>query len=1385
MSLHKILLALLLLPVNVGALQSSIRFSQLSIEDGLAAVVVNDIIQDQQGFMWFATDNGLSRFDGYGFQTFRHLPDDEHSLAHNRVRTLYVDASGTLWVTTSNRWLHRFDPATDRFQRYRYEPKETGQSINGFGSAMIEDNNSTLWVGTRRNGVFRLFTDSDRLESIEPRSATDETADWSQIRDFSKDREGNIWVAANRQLAIFVPQSKQIVPVQQPAGGFTGNIRRLFTDDSGFVWIGTNGGGLYRFDPGTDEYINYLHDSSDNHSISGNSIQSIGQDRDGKLWIGTFKNGLNRFDAETGRFSRYRQDPSGPNNLPDNLVQAIYQDRAGVMWIGTYNAGVAMLDPWTLNFGHYVRASEAPDCLSNNSIYAIYQDSRQNLWVGNYAGGLHRINLNDGSCRHYSHNPDDPESLSDDTVYSILEDHLGAMWLGTSTGGLNRYDPITDKFEHYQYAAEDSNSISSNTVYSIYEDSADRLWIGTLNAGLNRFNRETGAFHRYQWQADRPDSLSDNRVNAILEDGDRMLWIATERGLSKLKANEQGFSRYLYDPTDTSYPGGNVISAIHEDSNGRLWLGTEGGLNLFDKSEGTVKTYTTADGLSDNKIYRILEDAGGSLWLSTQNGLAKFNSESEAFEHYDAVDGLQGNDFTWAAYRNPDSGQMFFAGINGFNAFYPNQIQRSGPAPAIEITRFALNNQQVPFGELLDPGLTAATDQKPQLVLTHLQRHISFEFSALSYSAPDKNQYAYMLEGFDANWIAADSKNRRATYTNLDPGDYTFRVKGSNHHGIWNDEGRVIKMKVLPSPWKTWWAYSLYILAVMLAIAAVFRNRIMALQRRAQALEQAVDQRTQEISRQKQTIESLLIRKNALFANVSHEFRTPLTLITGRAQELMKLTNRDNEKSRLMVIKRNAMRLLRMVEQMLELARFSREQPLAPTAVHLPSMINILCDSFASLVNEKQLTLQVADIDDICAWGDTDAIEKILLNLLSNAVKFTDPGGTILISVKRQPGQRVTISVTDTGRGISDDQQKVIFERFAHFEETGDRIKGAGIGLSLVQELAQALGGAIHLQSTPGQGSVFTVNLPSTEMPAEDIQAINPDSAILELEKASASEPFGGGAVNQAESTDQELTTVLIIEDSRDMRDYIADCLSDSYACLQADNGEAGISIAIEQIPDLIVCDIMMPVKDGFEVIAALRADERTCHIPFVILTAKGDRDSRLKGWRELTDEYLIKPFDKDELLIRIGNLLQLRNLIKRRMERVLFGNLPISSESSIAGSSGGNADSRFLSRLESIITQYYQDPQARIGNIAADMAMSERQLHRKLKALLNYTPSEYVRAFRLKAAAGRLRHGEPASAVAFDVGFSAHSYFSQCFKAQFGVTPKVYQDHIMSDSDS
>ncbi|MBE0571459.1 MAG: response regulator [Ignavibacteriaceae bacterium] len=1358
-----------------------IQFKHLTTEDGLSSNLLTCVVKDKKGFIWIATLDGLNRYDGKKIMVYRYSEKDPHSIGANEVYYLCVDHSGTLWIGTDSNGLNRYNPEQDNFTRY-LNPNDSTALANTI-LIVIADKSGMLWLGTHHGG----------LHSFNPK--TEKFTSYFNIPGDSTSLSHNyIWT--------------------------------LHQDSKSNIWIGTIGGGLNKFNRESQTFTRYQHNLKNTNSISSDLVPGICEDKSGSLWIGTYGGGINKLtfngDNDSAVFTHYKFDPLNPNGVSGNNIDCILIDENNVLWFGTSETGLNrsisnLDDDSPLSVISYKHDPYDPSSLAGNSIRQLYEDDEGVYWISSY-GGLNIYNSNQKLFRNYKHEVGNPFSLQGDYVISLCEDKSGVIWLGTQNGGLNKWDRKTDKIINFINDPNDPNSISDNVVTSLGEDSEGFLWIGTYAEGLNKLDKKTEKFIRYKHDQLRPSSISEITIDrGIIEDKKSgLLWIATanrgfniynketdsffninnnpdslkilssnlytslrlidKNGIYWITSKEGGvvlynpekdeLNRFSSETATSSSLNSNSITFVYEDNSGFIWIGTYGGgFYKVERQYNQFKSYLIQDGLPGDNVISILEDDHGYFWISTNKGLSKFNPTNETFRNYDVEDGLQSNDMGKGIKTR--TGEMIFICGSGFVIFHPDSIKDNIKIPPVYITDFKLFNK--PFLIGFD-SLSGRTILKRSIIgceeieLNHSDNVFSLEFVALDFKAPNKNKYAYKMEGFDKDWTYTDAVNASATYTNLDPGEYVFRVKGSNNDGYWNEKGASIKIIILPPWWRTNLAYFIYFLLIGSMVYFIWKAQLRRIKNKQEY----------EMSRfEAQKLHEVDELKSRFFANISHEFRTPLTLILGPAKNVLESTQEPKTKQNVSLIKRNAGRLLGLVNQLLDISKLeSGNMKLQTTPMNVIPLLKRLVLSFSSYAERKRIKLKFSfEENEIMVYLDKEKFEKIITNILSNALKFTPESGSVEVIAHRSK-RSINIKITDTGIGIPADRIEKIFDRFYQVDGSHTREhEGTGIGLSLTKELVELHKGKIEVESEPGKGSTFTVNLLLGKDHLRSEEIYKPDEEkeyekeISETEEEEESEPEGirAGLIEK-----DSLPLLLIVEDNTDVRIYIKENLKIDYRILEAVDGEDGWEKSVEQIPDLIVSDVMMPKMDGFKLCEKLKTDERTSHIPVILLTAKAAKEDKLAGYETGADEYLMKPFDTDELQSRIKNLIEQRKRLQNHFRKQGLAGIDQQKITSV--------DKKFLQKSMDIITKHFSDASFSVEILAEELAISRSGLQKKIQALIGETPGDLIRRIRLAKAAELIKHKfGNLSEVALEVGYNNPAHFSEAFKKQFGVAPSQY----------
>jgi len=1338
-----LLAGMVLLPVLLRGITSELRFDIFTQEDGLPNNLVQCVYQDSKGWIWIGTSQGLSRFDGYTFVNFLPDPEDSTSLQGNLVRVIKEDKKGNLLVGTETGGLNIFDRNKESFThpfkedlQFRY--KEV--SVND----LVYDREGTLWIGTD----YTIFT----LDTT----------------------------------GILVP----LDPEMKDSGAvFNGNyVRNLQFDNRGMLWIGTNDG-LFTYDPDRNEMNRVPLEFKENQN---KEIWEIYLDDEGLLWIGTYSSGVFLIDPETGILESVKLTPEVRRS---ETVRSICKGAFGEFWIGT-RGGLYVYSKFNGVTGFFRHDEREPLSLSNNSVLSILHDRKGDTWIGT-RGGLNLLAKSKQVFRNFSALPDDNRFLNSSIVYAFRIDDEGKIWIGTEDGGINIYDPEKETYTYLMADPEKDHSLSQNCIKAFLDDRKGNVWVGTFLGGIDVINLKTGRIRHYRHDPASKNSLADNRVWDMTFDNQGNLWVATSRGADKFDPQTHSFIHYNH------LSGGDQVFWIEEDDKGNLWMGSSDEVIIFNQEENTVrrfydhtrsmyqdsknqiwiatldkgiaiyspvsgplKYYNENDGLANNQSLCILEDDTGHLWISTSNGLSRFHPETEFFQNYSSKDGLNNNQFCYGAACRTHSGELLFGTISGFIMFDPGEVVfGETPAPLV-LTDLKIFNKSVPIGTGKNAVLKKSISETDYIELRYRQNVFTVEFAALNYVNSENNLYSYMLEGFDRGWNEP-STARMATYTNLNPDDYVLRIKQIIPGNSSGGNELKLNIKILPPFRKTTGFIIVLFVFILLMIYTIIRFFINREKIKNQLVLERVNARK---------LHELDMMKLKFFTNVSHDIRTPLTLILGPLEKMLNKKLPENEiQENLKLMQRNAKNLNNLIDQLLDFRKLQAGNlQLNLTKGDMVLFIRNVVQSYLDYAAEKQITLRFNTLKKrLFVSFDPDKIEKILNNLITNAFKFTEPGDSITINLTLvfdsdeedfshgdAEKQLIEITVKDTGKGIPPKNLNRIFLRFFQVDDQ-QKGSGTGIGLALVKELVNIHKGTIYVTSKPGKGSKFTIRIPYQS--ADEEEQIETG---LQVQEKTETQRETMDWEDQPETLHSKI--MLVVEDNQDVRQFICNHFKPVYTLYEARDGEEGWEITLKIIPDVIISDIIMPKSDGYELCKRIKNDERTSHIPVLLLTAMHSREHEIRGLTTGADDYITKPFDLSVLQVKVENVLSIRESLKEKYTGTLIlepRKIEITSP-----------DERFLQRAIQVVEANISNSELDIEGFAVKVGVSRMQLYRKLHALTDMTVKEFIRHIRLKRATQLLIQGKMnISEVAYEVGFKDLSHFRKCFKREYGMSATEY----------
>ncbi|HMI01703.1 MAG TPA: two-component regulator propeller domain-containing protein [Pedobacter sp.] len=1326
-------------------------FNHLMTENGLSQNSIFAIAQDSRGFMWYGSRYGLNRYDGSKFHLYRSNAADTSSLSDDYISALYNDARGVLWAGTIN-GLNKFNPRKNNFERIRLNADENKTPV--YIRTINEDRKGHLWVGTN-NGLYMQSADQSQFIPADQLGLETEIAK-SEVLSIYEDHEGYLWIGTDKRLvkSLF---SKKFSAIKiftrnsSPTSISDNSVTAITEDRQKNLWLATENGGINLFNRTTQNFTRFLHKEGNSNTLVHNAVRKIIISKTGELWIGTLE-GLSILNPVTGKFSTFQHHKSNPKSLNQNSVYSIYEDLNGSVWVGTYYGGVNVVYASPTKFKTW-QYNEKLTSLNHNVVSSITEDKDNRLWIGTEGGGLNYYQPHTRKFGAYTFMPHDPASIGSDLVKVVYRDKTDRIWIGTHGGGLNLFDPLTGKFKRF-FSNNDDIKATRSEIVALLEDHQARFWVGS-QTGLGIFSKSNTTLTPYPI----PEKLKifeDKNIKVLFEDSRQNIWIAAISGLYTYFSSTNSL-QLLALPTGANRPITNTINCICEDSEGNIWMGLYyGGLAKYNpKKRSFTHVYTTKDGLSNDNVLGIIEDNKHHLWISTSNGLSKLDPLNSFFQTYTTSDGLSGDDFNYNSFFKNKAGAIFFGGFNGLTYFFPDEIQKNNFRAPIVFTGLLLFNKPVDIGAP-DKLLAQDISFTKELLFKYDQNVFTIQFALLNYIKSKKNKYAYKLEGVNQQWIETNTAS--AAYTNLPSGTYTLLVKGANNDGVWSKPAS-IEIEILPPFWKTWWAFCIYLIIVVVIIFLIIRFFY---------------------------LRELLIKDEELhqiklnfFTNVSHEIRTHLTLIMAPIEKLLDGNQNNSSISwQLNNVKNNADRLLKLTSELMDFRKAETNNlKLHVEAHNLVTFLHEIGRSFEELSEKKKIHFSIVyDHDPVTIYFDKEQLEKVFFNLISNAFKFTPAGGSITINIKLLENQ-VTINVEDTGRGIAPEYLDRLFTNFFQVDDHSIQNTGYGIGLALSKHIVELHQGTISVTSSAAAAqqagyTSFTVRLLTgtahfSHTPYLQHRAVTLAATTEEKEAGQEQAPITEVARSGAENNVKK-HTILVIEDNAELRLLIKESLLSDYHVLTAKNGLQGWEKAIEEIPDLIVSDVMMPGMDGFMLCHQLKSDVRTSHIPVILLTAKSSEADQISGLKGGADMYLTKPFSNKIFLLNLHNLLTGRETMRQK-----FSKLFVLEPQQILID---DVEEQFLSKLIRIIENNMEDENFGVELLAGEIGMSQSVLYKKLKALTNMSVNDFSKSIRLKRAAQLLMQKKyTIYEIGYMIGFSDRKYFSREFKKQFGKTPSDY----------
>ena len=1336
----------------------------------LSSTFVRCIYKDSRGFMWLGTATGLIRYDGTTLYRYEHGRGSASAIPDNRINAIVEDGSNNLWIGTAQ-GLVIYNRELDNFIDVDSIAGNTNHLNNRYITALLADGEGRMWIGTHGTGInvydpktltFTYLTGSAGQDNPPP---TDYITSLFLV-------DHTVWAGTKGGLNLFNTREMRRLPLPVTDQSLASKeITQVNADPAGNMWLTTVDREVIRLTP-EGERFRVRKTLLKGHMLKEGegSIFTLAIDAESNVWIAGENSGLIRIDAKTDAIVRYDAEEGNARKLPTNSIRYVYADNSGILWVGTYNRGAWIIDNQAKKFDAYQRSEFMKAGLQGYNVKALAEDKDGNIWIASDGGGLGKLDTRTGELRcHEEING----KLGTRYLSAILFDKAGNLWIGTWGRGVYKVNLKSLEVANYRI---ESNGFGDNKVFSLYEDSRKTIWAGSVGSGLFYFDHKSAAFEGLNEQV-RPDYIRKSAyVARILEDADNALWVATLFGLYRLDF------RYGNMYEVTLYPKNNQpdsigsydIQTIYEDTKKNLWFGTgDYGLALLPYGDAVFSHIMKQDGLISNAIRGILEDAAGNMWISSNAGLSKYDPAANTFRNYTKEDGLPSNEFNANACLAGRDGKFYFGSDRGLVAFYPDSIQHNPTQPVVYLTDLKLNNQSVQIGTHGSP-LKKHISLTSDIHLPYNQRSFAIDFVAINYGQSSRNQYCYRLEGFDEDWNCVGS-GTSATYTNIDPGHYVFLVQASNSDGVSSETPARLEITIHQAPWKTWWAFLLYSVLIFSVISFLLRVRIERIKIKSQL-------ELERLAREKE--HALSESKTQFFTNVSHEFRTPLSLIRMPLESLISMNDLPSGvKERLGTIRTSAEKMTRLVNELMDFNKLEGAKlTLRVQHGELVQFITDIASVFHDVASKRNIHFGIHSmVRSLEGWFDRDKLEKVLVNVLSNAFKFTSDNGQINVIISAADSvvsggatkmRCLELVIVDNGIGIPADELPFIFDKF-YQAKSSEKISnpGTGIGLSLTKGLVELHHGSIRAESAPAHETKFVIQLPIDRGAYADGEISEPAGYIVGTDTSDNTGSDKSPANGSAEE-DQDKAQILIVEDNDELRKYLAMELRHQFAVLEAKDGSEGLALAFERSPDLIISDILMPLKTGIELCREVKSSLKTSHIPFILLTAKAMVDDQIAGIATGADLYITKPFSIRFLIAHVNQIIESREKLYSRFSQDVY---------LLPGKVAGNEiDKAFLQKAIDFIVSNIQEPQLGVDSIADLFNLSRMQVYRKIKALTGKSVVEFIRMVRVKQALKLMdTHQFTLSEIAFRTGFNSSSYFTRVFKDEYGKTPSEYLEQV------
>lgn len=1332
------------------AQDGSLNFMNISSKDGLSSNGVSAMLKDHYGFMWFATNDGLNKFDGLHFTIYRHVASDPKSLSSNEIVDLYEDQKGRLWVVTAT-GLMSYNRKTDSFIDYP-STRKTGIS------SVTSDANGKIWIGAY-DGVSVLNPETKEVEPIKIKNDFAKRVLTKPVIKVFRDKRNRMWICSGAGLHQYLYKEGTVVRFSK-SNNSDNTVQSVYEDEKGNLWLATNNGLIMLRSDGKGT-VDYTYDANDENTISSNIVYAIAGDKNGEIWVGT-EEGLNIVDPTTRNVRRIER--SGRNNygLRGKAVKGILIDKQGIYWVASYRSGVSKYDK-NLAFFNLIQ-SNPYDPLGLNApvVTSFIQAGEKSVYVGTDGGGLSVFDIQTRIFHHISF-----PNIKDDKLSILAMEKVGSeIWIGTYLQGLFIYNTKTGSCKQIK-SGVGSQSLSGDNIFCIKKDSRGNVWVGTNGDGVTCYDLATKKVEHFNSSATGKYKLNINGyIRSIEEDSRGNIWIGTN-GSGIVVYNPVTEETKMFSKVNNELSNDNVTT-IYCAKDGNVYIGSVGGgLTVYDQNSNKFVTYLEQNGLANDIVYKVLEDNLGKIWVSTNRGISSFDLQTKKFKNYFYHNGVQRSPFVTGAGMKLSDGRLFFGNTDGFNYFNPAQLYSNKNVPLVVLTDLKISNQSVKPDE--DGHITEDISVAKEINLDYKQ-NFSLSFTALNYTSPQESRYFYKLDNFDKDWNSVGASNT-AVYTNLDPGEYTFRVRASSDAGEWESQETTVKIYVKPPFWLTYYAYAFYFLIIATTLWTIRYLGIQklkakfAIEQERNKAQQLIEEERREADRQHE-FDQLKIN---FLTNISHEFRTPISLIMGPVEQLLQQETSSEKSGQLNMVRRNARRLLNLVNQLLDFRNIKqKEQKLNATEGDFISFAKDVSDSFRDLAERKHINFEFnSTVKFYFTFFDHEKVERILFNLLSNAFKFTLKDGEVELNIEEVAGgEGLRITIKDTGIGMEQSVTEKVFDRFFQNDTKGEVLnQGSGIGLSITKEFVRLHDGKIEVESVVGRGSVFTIYFPFHKL--EDCLILEEDD-VLSGSYFSVDDTFDTIEGSPDTETEANLPVVLLVEDNEDFRVYLKDNLKKYYRIVEANNGKEGWQKVLSAHPDLVVSDISMPHVTGTELCQKIKSDKRTNHIPVLLLTALTAEEDQLLGLNKGANDYMSKPFNFEILNAKIRNLLTLNESLKSTYSKRIKVDTPeIEIESE---------NEKLLNKVIQYVEANLTNPQLSVEELSRHLGMSRGTLYTKILELTGESPVNFIRSLKLDKAAILLEKSElNISQISYAVGFAAPNYFARAFKVKFNMLPSEY----------